>query len=175
MSDALLLLPDFALIVCGWGLCRYTALGRPVWEGAEKLVYYLLFPALLFSSILRYPLQPGALLSLAGAGVAVTVVGVAAVLCPAAVAGRRRAAARLWRADGLPLQLLCRTGAGRAPGGHAGRGLDGAADRVVRATGQRGRGVAAGPPWRPGHGPRTGAQPVDRQHRWPAWPATCSV
>ncbi len=76
MSDALLLLPDFALIVCGWGLCRYTALGRPVWEGAEKLVYYLLFPALLFSSILRYPLQPGALLSLAGAGVAVTVVGV---------------------------------------------------------------------------------------------------
>ena len=76
MSDALLLLPDFALIVCGWGLCRYTALSRPVWEGAEKLVYYLLFPALLFSSILRYPLQPGALLSLAGAGVAVTVVGV---------------------------------------------------------------------------------------------------
>lgn len=76
MSDALLLLPDFALIVCGWLLCRYTALGRPVWEGAEKLVYYLLFPALLFSSILRYPLQPGALLSLAGAGVTVTGVGV---------------------------------------------------------------------------------------------------
>ena len=76
MSDALLLLPDFALIVCGWLLCRYSALGRPVWEGAEKLVYYLLFPALLFSSILRYPLQPGALLSLAGAGVTVTAVGV---------------------------------------------------------------------------------------------------
>ena len=39
MSDALLLLPDFALIVCGYLICHHTALGRPVWEAAERLVY----------------------------------------------------------------------------------------------------------------------------------------
>ena len=39
-------------------LCRYTALDRTVWDGVERLVYYLLFPVLLFNSILRNPLQP---------------------------------------------------------------------------------------------------------------------
>ncbi len=57
MSDALLLLPDFLLIVCGFLLCRYTALNRTVWEQAERLVYYLLFPVLLFNSIVRSPLE----------------------------------------------------------------------------------------------------------------------
>ncbi len=71
MSDALLLLPDFVLIVSGWVICRYTALNRPVWDGAERLVYYLLFPALLFSAILRNPLQPasGRLARLSGIAV----------------------------------------------------------------------------------------------------------
>jgi len=76
MPDALLLLPDFTLIVLGWAICRYTPLNRPVWEGTERLVYYLLFPALLFSAILRYPLQPGAMVLLAGSGVAVVAVGI---------------------------------------------------------------------------------------------------
>ena len=52
MSNALLLLPDFLLIVVGFVLCRFTALNRPVWEAAERLVYYVLFPVLLFNSIL---------------------------------------------------------------------------------------------------------------------------
>ena len=56
MSDALLLLPDFALIVCGFLICRFTPMGRPVWDSAERLVYYLLFPALLFTAIVRNPL-----------------------------------------------------------------------------------------------------------------------
>ncbi len=77
MPDAFLLLPDFLLIVCGFLICRYTALNRPVWDGAERLVYYLLFPALLFASILRYPLSPGAMLPLAGSGVAVCGAGIA--------------------------------------------------------------------------------------------------
>ena len=59
MSDALLLLPDFMLIVCGYLICRHTPLDRSVWDGAERLVYYVLFPTLLFSSILRHPLTPG--------------------------------------------------------------------------------------------------------------------
>jgi predicted permease len=78
MSDALLLLPDFALIVLGWLICRHTPLNRPVWDGAERLVYYVLFPALLFNSILRYPLALGSTLPLAAGGLAVVVVGVVA-------------------------------------------------------------------------------------------------
>jgi len=78
MADALLLLPDFALIVLGWLICRHTPLNRPVWDGAERLVYYVLFPALLFNSILRYPLALGSTLPLAAGGLAVVLAGVAA-------------------------------------------------------------------------------------------------
>lgn len=78
MSDALLLLPDFTLIVVGWLICRHTPLNRPVWDGAERLVYYVLFPALLFSSILRHPLSLGSALPLAASGLAIVAVGVAA-------------------------------------------------------------------------------------------------
>lgn len=77
MPNGLLLLPDFLLIVCGFLLCRYTALDRPVWEGAERLVYYLLFPVLLFNSIVNSPLQLAQTLSLAGSGVGVMLCGVA--------------------------------------------------------------------------------------------------
>ena len=78
MSDALLLLPDFTLIVMGWLICRHTPLNRPVWDGAERLVYYVLFPALLFNSILRHPLALGSALPLAASGLAIVTVGVAA-------------------------------------------------------------------------------------------------
>jgi malonate transporter len=77
MSYGLLLLPDFLLIACGFVLCRYTALDRPIWEAAERLVYYLLFPVLLFNSIVNSPLQPAQTLSLAAAGVGVTLCGIA--------------------------------------------------------------------------------------------------
>ena len=53
-----LLLPDFALILCGYLVCRYTALNRMVWEQVESLVYFFLFPVLLFQSIVRSPLNP---------------------------------------------------------------------------------------------------------------------
>ena len=76
MSNALLLLPDFLLILLGFVLCHRTALNRPVWEAAEKLVYYLLFPVLLFNSILKSPLQPAQTLSLAAAAVCTVAVGV---------------------------------------------------------------------------------------------------
>ena len=46
MPNALLLFPDFLLIALGFVLCRYTALNRPVWDGAERLVYCWLFPVL---------------------------------------------------------------------------------------------------------------------------------
>jgi malonate transporter len=77
MPHALLLLPDFLLILLGYALCRYTALNRPIWEAAERLVYYLLFPVLLFNSIVRAPQPAGSMLNVAGAGLAVVLIGVA--------------------------------------------------------------------------------------------------
>lgn len=71
-----LLLPDFSLILCGWLVCRYTALNRTVWEQVEALVYYFLFPVLLFQSIVRSPLDLGEASSLIGAGLALGVVGI---------------------------------------------------------------------------------------------------
>jgi predicted permease len=76
MNHALLLLPDFLLIASGFVLCRCTPLDRSVWDGAERLVYYLLFPVLLFNSIVRNPLQPTSMLSLAGCGLAVVGTGI---------------------------------------------------------------------------------------------------
>lgn len=80
MTHVWLLLPDFLLILSGFLLCRFTALNRSVWDGVERLVYYLLFPVLLFNSILRSPLQPGQTLSLAGAALAMVACGVVLAL-----------------------------------------------------------------------------------------------
>ena len=76
MPNILLLLPDFLLILCGFLLCRYTALDRPVWEAAERLVYFLLFPVLLFNSIVHTPLDPGSTTQLALGGIGTVLAGV---------------------------------------------------------------------------------------------------
>lgn len=57
MSLATLLLPDFALILLGFLLIRITDWGQAFWTGLEKLVYYLLFPALLFYATSRTKLD----------------------------------------------------------------------------------------------------------------------
>lgn len=77
LSTALLLLPDFLLIVVGFLVCRHTGLNREVWSAAERLVYWLLFPVLLFGSIVRTPLAPAATLGLALGGVSVVGIGFA--------------------------------------------------------------------------------------------------
>ncbi|MFT3780235.1 MAG: AEC family transporter [Ottowia sp.] len=76
MHYAQLLLPDFSLILIGYLLCRHTALDRPVWQAAEGLVYYFLFPVLLFQSIVRTPLDLRAASSLMGAGLALSLAGI---------------------------------------------------------------------------------------------------
>ena len=80
MVDPLFLLPDFLLILIGFTICRYTALDRPVWDAIEKIVYFFLFPVLLFGSIVKSPLQPTQTVSLAVAGLATAGVGIAAAL-----------------------------------------------------------------------------------------------
>ena len=77
MNYAQLLFPDFSLIVCGFLVCRYTALNRPVWAHVESLVYYLLFPVLLFQSIVRSPLDLSAASSLIAAGLLLGLGGIA--------------------------------------------------------------------------------------------------
>lgn len=77
MNYAHLLFPDFSLILCGYLVCRYTALNRSVWEKVEALVYFFLFPVLLFHSIVRSPLDLGAASSLIAAGLALGVSGIA--------------------------------------------------------------------------------------------------
>lgn len=56
MNTALALLPDFALILLGYGLRRWMKLGDHFWTGLEKIVYFVLFPALLFNAITKTPL-----------------------------------------------------------------------------------------------------------------------
>ncbi|MDB5859799.1 MAG: family transporter [Ramlibacter sp.] len=77
MNFAQLLLPDFSLILCGYLVCRYTALNRATWEQVESLVYFFLFPVLLFQSIARTPLDLAAVSGLAAAGLLLGVVGIA--------------------------------------------------------------------------------------------------
>ena len=50
MNTLFILLPEFTLIIIGWGLSRFTGFKRPIWESVEKLVYFFLFPCLLISS-----------------------------------------------------------------------------------------------------------------------------
>ena len=77
VNFAQLLFPDFSLILCGYLVCRYTALNRTVWEQVETLVYYFLFPILLFHSIVKSPLDIGSTSSLIGAGWAMGLTGIA--------------------------------------------------------------------------------------------------
>ena len=51
MTVALLLLPDFLLIASGAGLKRLRSFDAAFWTGLERLVYFVLFPALLFRSL----------------------------------------------------------------------------------------------------------------------------
>lgn len=76
MPDSLLLLPDFTLIALGFLICRHTPLSRPVWDGVERLVYYVLFPALLFNAIVRNPLEVTTALPLVACGWAIVGTGV---------------------------------------------------------------------------------------------------
>ena len=80
MSNPLLLLHDFLLILLGWWLCRRTSLNRSVWEAVERLVYFLLFPVLLFNSIAGSPLQPAEVAGLAAAALGTLATGIALAL-----------------------------------------------------------------------------------------------
>ena len=77
MNYAQLLFPDFSLILCGYLICRYTALDRTVWQPVESLVYYLFFPLLLFQSIIKSPIDTSTASNLMVAGVLLSFSGIA--------------------------------------------------------------------------------------------------
>lgn len=77
MYVALLVLPDFLLIAFGWILNRKLGFSSEFFTGLEKLVYYVLFPALLFQSILRTPIEMGAATDIFIATSAIVAAGIA--------------------------------------------------------------------------------------------------
>lgn len=77
LNYAQLLIPDFALILIGYLLCRFTALDRSVWSQIEKLVFYFLFPVLLFSSIIKSPIHLSEVSNFIAAGLVLAITTVA--------------------------------------------------------------------------------------------------
>ena len=77
VNFAQLLFPDFSLILCGYLVCRFTALNRSVWQQVDSLVYYFLFPTLLFYSIVKSPLDLAAASSLIAAGLSLALSAIA--------------------------------------------------------------------------------------------------
>ena len=75
MHTALLLLPDFALILLGAAMRRWMQLGDHFWNGVEKLVYFILFPALLINAIVKTRLDLTVALPLIATAFAAMAVG----------------------------------------------------------------------------------------------------
>lgn len=59
MSVGLALAPIFGLILFGWALRRYGFAGEAFWDGIERLVYYVCFPALLTVKVAQADLANG--------------------------------------------------------------------------------------------------------------------
>lgn len=77
MPTALALLPDFGLILLGYALRRWLHLGDHFWTGLEKLVYFVLFPALLFNALARTHLDLSAAAPLVATGLLAMATGMA--------------------------------------------------------------------------------------------------
>lgn len=76
MNPVAVLFPDLAMIAIGQLLSRSLVRERSVWVGLEKLIYYVLFPALLFDTILNMQLElstalPAVIVALAAIGVGI--------------------------------------------------------------------------------------------------------
>jgi malonate transporter and related proteins len=57
LNAATLLIPEASLIIIGILLKKYSNWPGEFWVSAEKLVYFVMFPALLFNSIVKTPLS----------------------------------------------------------------------------------------------------------------------
>ena len=80
VASALLLLPDFLLIALGAGLRRISVFDAPFWRGLERLVYFVLFPALLFRALATSTMALGDASRLVIVGTVFTLAGMATAL-----------------------------------------------------------------------------------------------
>jgi predicted permease len=76
VSTATLLLPDFLLILLGVLLKKHSAFTEDFWSGLERLVYFVLFPSLLFASTASTRFDAEGTGKLLVMGLAVTAAGV---------------------------------------------------------------------------------------------------
>ena len=75
MTVAFQLLPDFLLIAFGALLARARMFDAGFWSAIERLVYFVLFPALLFRALATSPIAIGDAAPLVATGVAFTLAG----------------------------------------------------------------------------------------------------
>lgn len=75
MNIALQLLPDFLLIAFGALLARVRMFDAGFWSSIERLVYFILFPALLFRALATSPIAIGDAAPLVATGLAFTLAG----------------------------------------------------------------------------------------------------
>ncbi len=122
------LIPVFVLILLGWGMRRRAFVPDSFWAPAEKITYYVTFPALLTVNLAEAPVEglPWAVLAALLACVTAAAVGGLIVLRPllADVGGAAfssmlqgtvrpntyiglAAAAALWGAEGVTLTAIC--------------------------------------------------------------------
>ncbi len=59
MHIALLVIPDCIIVALGWVLLHKLKFSQEFFTNTERLVYYILFPALLIQSIAHTPISPG--------------------------------------------------------------------------------------------------------------------
>ncbi len=76
MNVLTLLAPDLTLIVFGVVLRRFADFGDAFWAGLEKLIYFFLFPALLFVSILKTPIMLGQAVPMLASAMAAMLTGI---------------------------------------------------------------------------------------------------
>lgn len=75
MQSLLILLPDFSLILLGVLLRRWMITDNGFWTGVERLVYFVLFPAMLFRALASVSIDLDTTLPLVGSGLAVMFIG----------------------------------------------------------------------------------------------------
>ena len=81
MDSVALIAPDFSIILLGLLLrlkCEYS---EDFWKQAERLVFYVLFPPLLFTSISGSSLSLGESAGFLAAGIGAMLIGVCASWC----------------------------------------------------------------------------------------------
>ena len=81
MDSVALIAPDFAIILLGLLLRTKLRYSEDFWKSAERLVFYVLFPPLLFTSIAGSNLSLGSSAKFLMVGIGTMLLGIAAAWC----------------------------------------------------------------------------------------------